>query len=351
MPATTVPSVPPAATPSPAPELAGGRRAILAGLRELERARRPGVLAVVLQTSGSTYRKPGALVLLDADGVRAGVLSGGCLEAELEQYARAVIDDGRARDVCFDTSGDEDRVFGSGTGCGGSSRVLLLPLPVAASPLRDALFAADARGLALELAFADAAQAPGSGEARVDGTAFRFDPLGAPCTDALPDSALRVSVPAARRLLLFGAGPETRPLLALLGLLDWQVELLEHRERWLRYAAPGVADCVHEQPPEHARIVFATQRFDAALAMYHNLSLDARALCELAGAAIGYVGLLGPPARRDELLQDIGPEAATRLEGRLHAPVGLPLGGEGAEAIALAIAAQLQQRFASRRGA
>lgn len=351
MPPTIDPAASRPAAPSPVPEFTGGRRAILAGLRSLERARRPGVLAVVLQTSGSTYRKPGALVLLDADGVRAGVLSGGCLEAELEQHARAVFGDGCAREVCFDTSGDEDRVFGSGTGCGGSSRVLLLPLPATASPLRDALFAADARGLALELAFADAARAPGDGEARIDGAAFRFDRRGAPCTDALPDNALHVGVPALRRLLLFGAGPETRPLLALLGLLDWQVDLLEHRERWLRYAVPGAADCVHQQPPEHAGIVFATRRFDAALAMYHNLSLDARALRELAGVAIAHVGLLGPPARRDELLQDIGPEAAARLEGRLHAPVGLPLGGEGAEAIALSIAAQLQQRFASRSGA
>lgn len=344
MPATTDARVFP-----PATELAGGRRAILAGLRELEGARRAGVLAIVLQTSGSTYRKPGALVLLDAGGVRAGTLSGGCLEAELEQHARAVIADGCAREVRFDTSGDEDRVFGSGTGCGGSSRVLLLPLPVAAAPLRDALFAADARGVALELAFADGT--PGDGEARADDVTFRFDRHGAPCIDALADDALRVGVPAPRRLLLFGAGPETPPLLALLGLLDWQVELLEHRERWLRHAAPGAADRVHEQPPEHAQTLLATRRFDAALAMYHNLSLDARALRELAGAAVAHVGLLGPPARRDELLRDIGPEAAARFEGRLHAPVGLALGGEGAEAIALSIAAQLQQRFAIRRGA
>lgn len=338
--------------PSTAPILAGGRRAILAGLRELERARHPGVLAIVLQTSGSTYRKPGALVLLDGDGVRAGALSGGCLEAELERLAREVLGEGRAREVRFDTSGDEDLLFGSGTGCGGSSRVLLVPLPAAGSPLRAALFAADARGLALDLAFADPALAPGDGEAHVGSTGFRFDRTGAPrTTDAALHTPLRVVVPASRCLLLFGAGPETRPLLALLHLLDWQVELFEHRARWLRYAEQGGASQVHEQPPEYLSTLLAAKRFDAALAMYHNLSLDARALRRLAGAAIGHVGLLGPPARRDELLREIGPEAATRLHGRLHAPVGLPLGGEGAEAIALSIAAQLQQRFASRSGA
>jgi len=119
----------------------------------------------------------------------------------------------------------------------------------------------------------------------------------------------------------------------------------------LRYAEPGGADRVHEQPPEHASTLLATKRFDAALAMYHNVALDARALRQLAAAAIEHDGLLGPPARRDDLLREIGSEASMQLDGRLQAPVGLPLGGEGAEAIALSIAAELQQRFAARRGA
>jgi xanthine dehydrogenase accessory factor len=340
-------TIPPLDPPLPA----GGRRAILAGLRELARARRPGVLAVVLQTTGSTYRKPGAIVLLDASGVRAGTLSGGCLETELEHVAHDVIGAGCAREVRFDTSGDEDRVFGSGTGCGGSSRVLLVPLPFADAPLRDALLASESHGLALELAFAGAAQSTGEGEARVGEDVYRFDRTGGPrAGDAVPECPLHVRLPAPRRLLLLGAGPETRPLLTLLHLLDWQAELLEHRARWLRYAASGGADQTYEQTPEHLPDLLSTRRFDAALVMYHNLSLDARALRPLADAAIEHVGLLGPPARRDDLLREIGGAATQRLDGRLHAPVGLPLGGEGAEAIALSIAAQLQQRFATRRG-
>jgi len=78
------------------------------------------------------------------------------------------------------------------------------------------------------------------------------------------------------------------------------------------------------------------------LVMNHNYELDARCLRLLAESSAGYVGLLGPPARRDALLTEIGDIAATQLEPRLYAPVGLRLGGEGPEAIALAIAAQLQ---------
>jgi xanthine dehydrogenase accessory factor len=83
--------------------------------------------------------------------------------------------------------------------------------------------------------------------------------------------------------------------------------------------------------------------------MNHNFDLDARSLRALAASQVPYVGLLGPPARRDDLLNEIGDEAGTQLGARLHAPVGLPLGGEGAEAIALAITAELQQEFS--RGA
>ncbi len=79
--------------------------------------------------------------------------------------------------------------------------------------------------------------------------------------------------------------------------------------------------------------------------MTHQASADLEALRTLATLPVPYVGLLGPPARRDELLAMLEPEARTSLLPRLRAPVGLPLGGEGPEAIALAIAADLQRFF------
>ena len=106
----------------------GGLRAVVEGTQALAEHGEAGVLAVVIETDGSTYRKPGALVVLDTRGVRVGALSGGCLEGELEVAARDVLASGIAGDVRFDTSGDEDRLFGSGTGCGGATRVMLLPL-------------------------------------------------------------------------------------------------------------------------------------------------------------------------------------------------------------------------------
>jgi xanthine dehydrogenase accessory factor len=325
----------------------GGQRAVIAGLQELAGRGVAGVLALVVGTSGSTYRKPGALILLDAQGVRAGALSGGCLEAELEACARAVLEQGIAGEAHFDTTGDEDRIFGSATGCGGSTHVLLLPVPAAESPLRDALLGAEGAGEAAILTLALSAEHLGSGEARRTSSSHAFDRRGAADTRSLvADDAVTLTIRPSRRLLLLGAGPETAPLLALTRLLGWRIELLEHRERWLRFAEGRALDALHRDGPDSLPHLVEHTRFDAALVMNHNVHLDARCLTHLAASDLRYVGLLGPAARRDDLLAEIGVDAAGRLRPRLHAPVGLALGGEGAEAIGIAIVAELQREFA-----
>src|SRR5579864_7787413 len=85
------------------------------------------VLATVVATAGSTYRKPGARMLLMADGSYIGLLSGGCLESDLQIHAREVLESGAARAVEYDTRGPDDTLFGVGAGCEGSMRVLLEP--------------------------------------------------------------------------------------------------------------------------------------------------------------------------------------------------------------------------------
>jgi len=326
----------------------GGVRAIVAAADALAAANRPAVLCVVIATRGSTYRKPGALVLLDAGGVRAGALSGGCLEAELEAMARGVLAEGRARRARFDTSGDEDRVFGSGSGCGGSTEVLLLPLPPLA-PLRNALHAAAAGEQDVMLTLTTDAERLGAGVAQVGTYRHAFDAAGAPdAAMSKPTAGVELRVARAPRLLLLGAGPETPPLLAHVRRIGWHATLCERRERWLRFADDAGVDALHREGGDALAERCRAAQWDAALVMNHHFELDAQALRALAPAAVPYVGLLGPPARRDELLAVIGTDAAARLRARLHAPVGLPLGGEGAEAIALAIAAELQQTCARR---
>jgi len=302
------------------------------------------VVGVVVDTNGSTYRKRGAMILLDAAGMRAGALSGGCLESEVEQHGRAVLANGRAMLARFDTQGDDDRLYGSGVGCSGEMNVLLMPLPAGEAPLRSALVDACSRSGWLKLVLATARETIGCGEARVGAHLHRFDSDGraSPHAHSFVER-VAIALPPPPRVLLLGAGPETRPLASLARMLGWYVEVMEHRERW-----SGHADCVgvdhrHAKGPDALVEIMGARHFDAVLVMNHNYDLDARCLHHLAESSAGYVGLLGPPARRDALLTEIGDIAATQLEPRLYAPVGLRLGGEGPEAIALAIVAQLQR--------
>src|SRR5580698_9392481 len=110
-------------------------------LERLPHATQPRVLATVVATAGSTYRKPGARMMLMADGSYIGLLSGGCLESDLQIHAREVLESGAARAVEYDTRGPDDILFGVGAGCEGTMRVLLEPAgPM--SPAEAALAAA-----------------------------------------------------------------------------------------------------------------------------------------------------------------------------------------------------------------
>lgn len=321
----------------------GGLRAVAETAAELAGSGTPAVIGVVVDTAGSTYRKRGALILLDATGIRAGALSGGCLESDVERCARDVLADGRATMARFDTNGEDDRVFGSGVGCSGEMNVLLMPLPTDEAPLRSAIVDACGRGAWLKLVLARATDRIGCGEARVGAHLHRFDGSGRAAASMQGFvERIALALPPPPRLLLLGAGPETRPLAALSRMMGWYVEVVERRERWTMHSDCAGVDLCHDGGPETIVDLMGARHFDAVLVMNHNYDLDARCLLRLAESSAGYVGLLGPPARRDALLTEIGDIAATQLEPRLYAPVGLRLGGEGPEAIALAIVAQLQ---------
>ncbi|QBB69013.1 XdhC/CoxI family protein [Pseudolysobacter antarcticus] len=332
--------------------ICGGNRGLIERALALQAQGQNLVLAIVTATEGSTYQKPGALVLLDAGGVRAGVISGGCLEPELELKAREVLIEKRAQLAEFNTESDDDLVFGSGIGCRGRMWVLLLPQSArSTAPLLQALVAAQQAGLVLTIEL-DVSGDIGAGRAQTTTQHWTWNSAGAnsPTHDAIDPleistTAARLFIAATSRVLLLGAGPETPSLIACARQMGWQSWVVEHRGRWSQLAHRAAADHVIELAPMAAHAQLQATRFDAALVMSHNFSTDLAHLRSLAQSDIAYIGLLGPPARRDELLAELGDDAAL-LHPRLHAPVGLPLGGQGPEAIALSIAAELQQHFA-----
>ena len=296
----------------------GGQRAVIETASAMRADGHAFALVLVVRSEGSTYRKPGALALVGENGVHVGVISGGCLESGVETLAREALRAGAPRLKVFDTRSDDDLVFGSGSGCRGRMHVLALPGTAAASrDLVDAII--DAGGARRPITLALDALAPGL----LDGG--------------------EVTIRPAPQVLVLGAGPEAPPLVRIGQTLGWYCIVADAREGLLAPERIGHVDRVLARRPAAALRELSDERFDAALVMTHVADADLEALRSLAVAEVPYVGLLGPPARRDELLARLDASERDALRARLRAPLGLALGGDGPEAIALAIAAELQK--------
>ena len=327
----------------------------------------PLVLATVTQTLGSTYRKAGAQMLIAGDGRVAGLLSGGCLEADLMERARKVLETGVPATVHYDTRSSDDVIWGIGLGCEGAMTILLSRLDHT-NDYQPFNFASRCRFEQTEASFALVTQTSNpkfplgaafwaqnkhSVPAAVATAMDVSTPRGAgpsSQTVAADDATfLVVPIELPPRLLLLGAGPDAMPLVEIAGLMNWQVTVIDHRpayavaDRFPR--ARRVALKPSDQLPQELR----AGQYDAAVVMSHHLLSDQAYLAALADSSIPYVGLLGPAPRRIRLLHEIGDKAA-RLSGRLYGPIGLDIGARSPETIALAIVAEIQAVMAGREG-
>ena len=336
-------------------------------LFERERAAgRPLVLGVVLETAGSTYRKPGALMLIASDGNYAGLLSGGCLEGDLREHADSVRKTGEPRVISYDLRGPDDLLWGLGVGCEGAMSILLMRVAAAndwqpLAHLSSALAAHRETAVGLVVESANAARPAGSvivadSSTRED-AAIRASLINAASSRQVGwvDSgevgtkvfALPLALPP--RILLLGAGPDTVPIVDFATRLGWKVTLVDHRPAYAQASHfPTAERVVHARPDEFASVVDLS-RYAAAVVMSHHLPSDLSYLRVLADSAVPYVGLLGPAIRREKLLGDLG-EAAGSLRPRLRAPVGLALGGRAPESIALAIVSEIHAFVHDARG-
>jgi xanthine/CO dehydrogenase XdhC/CoxF family maturation factor len=178
-------------------------------------------------------------------------------------------------------------------------------------------------------------------------------------SQALPGvDLLALKQPPPMRLLLLGAGPDAQPVAELAAFLGWSVTVVDHRSQYAQAERfPGATTVLDGGPQALALLLgklsgapapgASPAAFPAAIVMSHHLATDRAYLQALAASSIPYIGLLGPAARRERLLGDLG-DAAAALRPRLRAPVGLDLGAVSPEAIALSIVAEIQAALAGR---
>ena len=310
----------------------------------------PLVLGTVYETAGSTYSKAGSRVLIDGEGNYQGLVSGGCLEGDLAEHAAAVLESGEARSVCYDMRGEHDILFGTGVGCDGMLKVLLQPL----SGDGEAPWAPLARMAELAMgAEASRCAVVVEGDEAPVGSTFLDDEVPAEHPDGLhtlKNPARKVLVYPLRpipRLLVLGAGVDAVPLVEFAERLGWRVTVCDHRRSYLERGDLGAAEAVVELRPEGLAERVELSGWDACVVMSHHLASDRAYLAALADRPIPWVGVLGPKARRERLLRELGGGAGD-LKDKLRGPVGLDIGANDPASIALSIMAELTEHLARR---
>lgn len=335
----------------------------------------PLVLATVFETRGSTYSKAGARMLVTGDGRFQGMLSGGCLEGDLAERARVVIESGQPQTVSYDLGSSDEELWGLGVGCDGLMRIFLQPLLPAAEYQPFAamvgVFGGDTVGVAVTVIDSNVASlSPGATLLMLDGQCRSFGIAGPERAELsrIGDEVLATRLPQLRKLepvddaavhvlaapvlppprvLILGAGLDARPVLRFARELGWRVTLQDHRPAYLAGGNFEEADQVLCEPAEHLATALDLDSFDAAIVMSHHLATDRSYLHQLAGSRIRYIGLLGPRDRRRRLVEDLGVAAET-LATRLHGPAGFDIGADGPASIALSIVAQIHQELKPR---
>ncbi|MFC3797854.1 XdhC family protein [Cohnella sp. GCM10012308] len=290
----------------------------------------PAVLATVIGVEGHAYRKPGAMMLLYADGRTRGTISPGCLERDLLERAQRLLAESRCEIVKYDMRPEEDAIWGDALGCGGVIKVLLEPL---AGEAADAFREVGARLGAGEetsiIRYRDGAAI--AYEVRAKRTADR---PAVPAASRFERLLFEQNVTPRPRLLLFGAGFDAEPVARIAGALGFGVVVVDWRPGLLSVARFPGAELICGSPAEVA-VELGAGPPDYALVMGHQMQKD-RALIEaLLPARLAYIGVIGS-ARRIAHLFDGLP-----MPPFVRAPVGLRIGAEGAEEIAVSIAAEL----------
>ncbi len=344
---------------------------VLAAIESLHERGEKMALATIVAVRGSTYRRPGARLLVPEEGDLIGNISGGCLENDVADVGRIVMQEGVARIVSFDLTADDEAVWGWGLGCNGAIELFVEPAEKAAEvagALRMAL--EEERPISMVtvlgssvpgveqgnrmLVRPDGSTEKSLGDAGVDAAARevalellasdRSEIRDLPAPSGEARAFVEVLEPPLR-LLICGAGHDAAPLVRAADLLGWRPIVVDDRGEFLnRDRFPEAADFVHLERPEDVAKVAPIDGRTFVVVMTHNFLRDKDYVRSLLPSPVRFIAMLGPGARTQRLLTELRDEGVAITaddRARLHGPAGLDLGAEGPEEIAAAIVAEI----------
>ncbi len=344
--------------------------------RQLNQQTENCILATIIETSGSTYQKAGARMLITKAGELIGLLGGGCFERDLVEQALPVFETGTAKTVFYDMRSPDDVVWGLGLGCNGAVRVLLQLLKAEDnfSPLNSIAVAAQANvtGVLVTIYESEHVNFPAGHSHFLPVSTTGNRQLLSSSHFPFSNSALKTVLQQKPRtethiingqvikafydllqpplrLLVIGAGTDAIPLVQCAKALGWRITVIDYRPGIIKKMRFPITGPLLHLMPEEIRDNLDLDQFNALILMTHNVEYDQRYLKAIVNCHIPFIGLLGPGHRKDKLLKSLGHEAS-KISDRVFGPVGLDIGAETPEEIALSIMAGVHAQLNGRSG-
>jgi len=334
-------------------------------------------LVTVVRVDGSSYRRPGARMLVADDGKITGAISGGCLEGDALQKALFAMVTGQNKLISYDSTGEDDIQYGLHLGCNGIVHILFEPIKKddPQNPVELLRLISNAcRSAVLVTLFSKKKIQPGTRLLYLNNNvhsnlpehlqSFLTEAVQIACAEKqssfldveiemTPCTAFIEYIDRPVSLVIAGAGNDIQPLVEIAAMLGWSVAVVDGR---FDYALP-------ERFPEASKVLYSrpadilsqikTDSQTVFLLMSHNYNYDLGFLKKILEQEFGYIGLLGPVQKRDRMLSDLmdqGIQLTEEQRSKIHGPTGLDIGAENSTEIALSIVAEIKAFLSGRSG-
>lgn len=336
------------------------------------------VLATLVRVDGSSYRRPGARMLVTDDSKITGAISGGCLEGDALEKALFAMATGENKLITYDSSGEDDIQFGLHLGCNGVVHILFEPIkkddPQNPVELLRLISNAGEEAVLVTLFSLKKIQ-PGTKllclknqihsnlsepvqslltariKMSIDKKQSTFIDLETEQGDC---SALIEYIERPVSVVIAGAGNDIQPLVQIAAMLGWSVTVVDGRFHYaLPERFPGAAKILYSRPVDILSQIKTDCR-TVFLLMSHNYNYDLAFLKQIVQQEFGYIGLLGPAQKRDRILSDLqdqGIQLNKDQLSKIHGPTGLDIGAENATEIAVSIVAEVKAFLSAKSGA
>lgn len=331
-------------------------------------------LATVVKVEGSSYRRPGARMLVIEDGEITGAISGGCLEGDALRKAQFAIHQEKNKLEIYDTTDDEDNKLGVQLGCNGIVYILFEPIKNddANNPINLLKKVVRQRKDAVLVTLfnndKNALQKGTSFFVKQDESFFLYDDmkdLQVECKYTLQQKNSFVKhyegscdvlfqfVPPSIQLIIIGAGNDAQPLVNMGFLLGWNIIVVDGRPTYATQQRFPNANKISIVKPSEILSAVSIDGQTAVVLMTHNYNYDIAALQELIKTNCKYIGALGPKKKLYKMIDELNEKEIVindDIMQNIYAPVGLDIGAETAEEIALSIIAEIKAVFSNRKG-